>query len=166
MTGQKDNMDNQLSLLSSKLLLKHRQVEVLLSRASLTWKEIGKSKKRLYSGFSETGESSKNFLFSFYLVKNHKLFFRLFLSAPQWPSVIVHIKRSHSALLLGVVQVIKEQLSGHVAAVVKGLFSVSSGSQVGFHSQVITVHWFLQAANMSACYSLNQHLTFVVLHIF
>ncbi|XP_037551991.1 ceramide kinase [Nematolebias whitei] len=51
MTGQRDNMDNQPSLLSSKLLLNDRQVEVLLSRASLTWKEIRKGKEGLYSIF-------------------------------------------------------------------------------------------------------------------
>lgn len=61
MTGQRDNMDNQPSLLSSKLLLNNRQVEVLLSRASLTWKEIRKCKEGLYSVIFGTGKWIKNY---------------------------------------------------------------------------------------------------------
>ncbi|XP_037837236.1 ceramide kinase isoform X2 [Kryptolebias marmoratus] len=57
MTGQRDTMDNQPFLLSSELLLKNTQVEVLLTRASLTWKEIRKSKERLFPGISEAANS-------------------------------------------------------------------------------------------------------------
>ncbi|KAM4570149.1 ceramide kinase [Odontesthes bonariensis] len=37
-------MENQPELLSSRLLLKHRQVEVVLNRGVFAWKEIGESK--------------------------------------------------------------------------------------------------------------------------
>ncbi|XP_015812185.3 ceramide kinase isoform X1 [Nothobranchius furzeri] len=40
-------MEEQPSLISSKLFLKNRQVEVALSRAVLTWKEIKESKNRI-----------------------------------------------------------------------------------------------------------------------
>uniref|UniRef100_A0A3Q1GMS1 Ceramide kinase n=1 Tax=Acanthochromis polyacanthus TaxID=80966 RepID=A0A3Q1GMS1_9TELE len=49
-------MDKQAKLLSSRLFLKHRQVEVVLNRSVLTWKEADKERKRS-SGISEGAHS-------------------------------------------------------------------------------------------------------------
>ncbi|XP_029350952.1 ceramide kinase isoform X2 [Echeneis naucrates] len=59
MTRLNEVMDKQPRLLSSKLFQKHRQVEVVLSRSVLYWKEIEKSRKRssCTSRESETAHS-------------------------------------------------------------------------------------------------------------
>lgn len=67
MTRLGDNMEKQARLLSSKLFQKHRQVEVVLNRSVLAWKETEKSEKRS-SGISsalETGECSMETWMSF-----------------------------------------------------------------------------------------------------
>ncbi|XP_035528790.1 ceramide kinase [Morone saxatilis] len=59
MTRLCDDMDKQSRLLSSKLFEKHRQVEVVLNRSVLAWKETEKSQKRSSgsSSLSETAHS-------------------------------------------------------------------------------------------------------------
>ncbi|KAM7366994.1 hypothetical protein PAMP_014924 [Pampus punctatissimus] len=54
-----DIMDKQARLLSSKLFLKHRQVEVLLNRSVLAWKDVERNKKGKpgISNISETAHS-------------------------------------------------------------------------------------------------------------
>lgn len=61
MTRLSDNMEKQARLLSSKLYQRRRQVEVVLNRSVLAWKEIENSKRRS-SGTgsdSETGECER-----------------------------------------------------------------------------------------------------------
>ncbi|XP_041820174.1 ceramide kinase [Chelmon rostratus] len=57
MTRLGDNMEKQARLLSSKLFQKHRQVEVVLNRSVLAWKETEKSEKRS-SGISSALETA------------------------------------------------------------------------------------------------------------
>ncbi|XP_038594860.1 ceramide kinase [Micropterus salmoides] len=57
MTRVSDIMETQPRLLSSKLFRKHRQVEVVLNRSVLAWKEIEKSGKRS-SGISLISETA------------------------------------------------------------------------------------------------------------
>lgn len=58
MTRLSDNMEKQGRLLSSRLHQGRRQVEVVLNRCALAWKEIEKSKRRSSGtgSVSETGE--------------------------------------------------------------------------------------------------------------
>lgn len=58
MTRLSDMMEKQPRLLSSKLFQRHRQVEVVLNRSVLAWKEIEKSRERSsdISCESETGK--------------------------------------------------------------------------------------------------------------
>ncbi|XP_073336894.1 ceramide kinase [Pagrus major] len=57
MTRLSDNMEKPARLLSSRLYQKRRQVEVVLNRSVLAWKEIEKSKRRS-SGTSSVSETA------------------------------------------------------------------------------------------------------------
>ncbi|TNN70454.1 hypothetical protein EYF80_019331 [Liparis tanakae] len=53
-------MEERVRLLSSKLFLKHRQVEVVLSRSVLAWKETERSRTRSSGIISNSAEAEPN----------------------------------------------------------------------------------------------------------